>query len=105
MPIEAPTRSQVIETMMKEMGCNENFISSQSIIDRIERVDFETIVLAGQQMMFCGIRMKGGFVVTGKPAVCMDPDNWRDEIGHKVSFENAFSEIYKLEAYRTMCSE
>lgn len=104
MPIEAPKRSVEIQEMMRKMGCNGNFISSQSIIDRIESVDYETIVLAGQQMMYCGIRMKGGFVVTGKPSVCMDPNNWRDEIGQKISFENAFQEIYKLEAYRSMTS-
>jgi len=101
---EAPKRSVEIQEMMRKMGCNDNFISSQSIIDRIEEVDYETIVLAGQQMMFCGIRMKGGFVVVGKPSVCIDPANWRDEIGQKVSFENAFQEIYKLEAYRTVCT-
>ena len=52
--------------------------------------------------MYCGIKMKGGFVVTGKPAACIDPDNWRDEIGEKVSFDNTFSEIWQLEAYLKM---
>ncbi|WP_269519503.1 Gp49 family protein [Alteromonas sp. BMJM2] len=103
--VEAPKRSVVIQDMMKKLGCDGAFISSQSIIDRIEDVDFQTIELAGQKMMYCGIRMKGGFVVTGKPSVCISPENWRDEIGQKISFENAFQEIYKLEAYRFMTSE
>ncbi|EGQ8157904.1 hypothetical protein GUA36_11065 [Vibrio parahaemolyticus] len=32
----------------------------------------------------------------------MDPENWRDQIGRQVSFNNTFEEIYKLEAYRKM---
>ncbi len=50
-------------------------------------------------MMFCGIKMKGDFVQVGKPSVCIDPDNWREEIGKQVSYDNAFSELWKLEAY------
>ena len=52
--------------------------------------------------MYCGIKMDNGFVVVGKPATCIDPENWRDEIGRKVSYDNAFSEIWRLEAYRKL---
>lgn len=88
-----------IEEMMQELGCKGEYISSKSIIDRIDTVEFKTIHLCGQRFMYCGIKMKGGFVVTGKPSVCIDPENWREEIGKKISYENAFNEIYRLEAY------
>lgn len=58
--------------------------------------------MAGNKFMYCGIRMIGEFVVVGKPAACIDPENWRDEIGQQISFNNTFEEIYKLEAYRKM---
>lgn len=93
-----------VEEMMKELGCTGEHISASGIKDKIEEIDFQTITLAGNKFMYCGIRMKGGFVVTGRPAACIDPANWRDEIGKKVSFDNTFSEIWRLEAYLKMGS-
>ncbi|MFV8383415.1 Gp49 family protein [Vibrio parahaemolyticus] len=92
--------STEIQTMMAELGCTGDKVKSQDIVDRIEEVDFQTVTLAGHKFMYCGIRMKGGFVVVGEPSVCIDPANWRDEIGRQVSFNNTFEQIYKFEAYR-----
>lgn len=89
-----------VTKMMKDLGCKAKAVSKELIDSRIELVDYQVVEIAGQQMMFCGIRLKGGFVVVGKPAVCISPENWRDEIGRKISFDNSFSEIWKLEAYR-----
>lgn len=91
-----------VEKMMEEKGCTGDRITSELINSRITEVDYQTIVIAGQKLMFCGIKMDNGFVVIGKPATCIDPDNWRDEIGQKISYDNSFSEIWKLEAYRKL---
>jgi hypothetical protein len=91
-----------VAKMMEALGCTGEHISASGIQDRIEEIDYQTIELAGNKFMYCGIKLKGGFVVVGKPAACIDPDNWRDEIGQKVSFDNSFSEIWRLEAYRKM---
>ncbi len=91
-----------VEKMMKEQGCTGDRITSEGIKARIVEVDYQTVTLAGQKLMYCGIRMDNGFVVVGKPATCIDPANWRDEIGQKISYDNTFSEIWKLEAYRKM---
>ncbi|EMF7386147.1 Gp49 family protein [Vibrio parahaemolyticus] len=91
-----------IQEMMEELGCTDKRVKPQDIVDRIEEIDFQTVTLAGNKFMYCGIKMKGGFVVVGKPATCIDPENWRDQIGRQVSFNNTFEEIYKLEAYRKM---
>lgn len=91
-----------VTKMMKDLGCTAKAVTKELIESRIEQVDYQTVQIAGQKMMFCGIRLKGGFVAVGKPAVCISPENWRDEIGQKVSFDNTFSEIWKLEAYRLM---
>lgn len=91
-----------IEEMMKELNCDAEYISSQSIRDKIEAVDFAKVNLCGRMFMYCGILMDNGFVVVGKPSACISPENWRDAIGRKVSFENTFDEIYQLEAYRSM---
>ncbi|HCE2508297.1 Gp49 family protein [Vibrio parahaemolyticus] len=91
-----------IQEMMEVLGCTGKRVKPQDIVDRVEEIDFQTVTLAGNKFMYCGIKMKGGFVVVGKPATCIDPENWRDQIGRQVSFNNTFEEIYKLEAYRKM---
>ncbi|MEY4684743.1 MAG: hypothetical protein RLZ25_1202, partial [Pseudomonadota bacterium] len=79
-----------------------NRITKELIESRIREVDYKIVDLAGQKLMFCGIRMDNQFVVVGKPATCIDPSNWRDEIGKKISYDNTFDEIWKLEAYRRL---
>lgn len=101
LPVQFKPKTDIQE-MMETLGCTGDRVKPQDIVDRIEEIDFQTVNIAGNKFMHCGIRMIGGFVVVGKPATCIDPDNWRDEIGQQVSFNNTFEEIYKLEAYRKM---
>ncbi len=100
--MEGLTPNTDIQKMMESLGCTGDSVKPKDIVERIECIEFETVTIAGNKFMYCGIRMLGGFVVVGKPATCIDPSNWRDEIGRKVSFDNSFDEIYKLEAYRKM---
>lgn len=94
-----------VAKMMEEQECTGERITKELIESKMQRVQYQTVELAGQKMMFCGIRMDNGFVVVGKPATCIDPANWRDEIGQKISYDNAFEEIWKLEAYRKLSAE
>lgn len=91
-----------IAKMMDDLDCTGDRVTKESIEARIEDVDYQTVIIAGQKMMYCGIRMKGGFVAVGKPAVCIDPSNWRDEIGRTISYDNSFAELWRLEAYHKM---
>lgn len=91
-----------VEKMMKEKGCTGDRVTRELIESRIVMVDYQTVTIAGQKFMYCSIRMDNGFVVVGKPAACIDPANWRDEIGQKISYNNAFSELWRLEAYRKL---
>ena len=91
-----------VAKMMDEQGCTGERITKELIQSRIQEVDYQTVVIAGQKLMFCGIKMDNGFVVVGKPATCIDPENWRDSIGMKISFDNAFEDIWRLEAYRKL---
>lgn len=92
-----------VTEMMKDLGCTGKRVTKELIKSRITEVDYQTVVIAGQKMMYCGIRMDNDFVAIGKPATCIDPANWRDEIGQKISYDNSFEELWKLEAYRMMC--
>lgn len=91
-----------IAKMMAEQGCEGDRITKELIESRIVEVDYQTVVIAGQKLMFCGIKMDNSFVVVGKPATCIDPANWRDEIGQKISYDNTFDDIWRLEAYRKL---
>lgn len=91
-----------VESMIKELRCTGKRVSKDSIESRIKDVQYQTVEICGQKLMYCGIRMDCGFVVVGDPATCIDPANWRDEIGQKVSYDNSFGEIWKLEGYRLM---
>lgn len=97
-----PKNCEQIEQMIKDQGCTGKRVTRDLITSRIVEVDYQTIVIAGQKMMYCGIKMDNGFVAVGKPATCIDPANWRDEIGQQVSYDNSFEELWKLEAYRMM---
>lgn len=100
-----PKNPDKIETMANELGCTGKRVTKELIESRIELVDYQTVVVAGQKLMYCGIKMDNGFTVVGKPATCMDPANWRDEIGREVSYDNSFAEIWRLEAYRMMSED
>lgn len=91
-----------IAQMMEEEGCTGDRITKELIESRIANVEYQTIIIAGQKLMYCGIKMDNGFVVVGKPATCIDPANWRDSIGQQISYDNTFSEIWRLEAYRKL---
>lgn len=93
---------ETVEKMMDDLGCTGDRITKELIESRIKEVDYQIVTLAGQKLMFCGIKMDNSFVVVGKPATCIDPENWRDEIGKKISYDNTFDEIWRLEAYRKL---
>lgn len=92
----------VVEKMAVDLKCDAPRVTKELIESRIVAKEFVTIELCGNKFMYCGLKMDNGFVVVGKPAACVSPENWRDEIGQKVSYDNAFSEIWRLEAYRMM---
>ena len=93
---------ETIERMMDDLECVGRRVTKELIESRIVEVDYQTVTIAGQKLMYCGIRMDNGFVAVGKPATCIDPANWRDEISRKISYDNTFDDVWRLEAYRMM---
>lgn len=91
-----------VAKMMDDLGCTGDRVTEELIKSRIAEVDYATVVIAGQKLMFCGIKMDNGFVAVGKPATCIDPANWRDEIGQKISYDNSFELLWAYEAYRKL---
>jgi len=95
-----PQNPDKIETMIQEHKLTGRRVTKELIESRVIEVEYQIVLLCGQKLMYCGIKMDNGFTVVGRPATCVDPENWRDEIGREISYDNSFSELWRLEAYR-----
>lgn len=51
-----------------------------------------------QTLTFCIITLENGFTVTGESA-CASPENFNEEIGKKIAYQNAREKIWLLEGY------
>lgn len=65
---------------------------------RDETVDTATYPEALNLLTFCVITLKNGFTVTGESA-CASPENFDEEIGKKIAYDNAREKIWLLEGY------
>lgn len=50
-------------------------------------------------LMICVVTLKNGFTVTGESAG-ISPENFREDIGRRVSYKNALDKLWPLEGYR-----
>ena len=62
---------------------------------RITGTDFTRLT---DTLTVCVITMQNGFTVTGESA-CAAVENYNQELGEKISFENAFDKLWPLEGY------
>jgi hypothetical protein len=65
---------------------------------REETVNMATYPSALDLLTFCVITLKNGFTVTGESA-CASPENFNEEIGQKIAYDNAVNKIWPLEGY------
>jgi len=65
---------------------------------RDEMVDTATYPSALDLLTFCVITLKNGFTVTGESS-CASPENYNQEIGQKIAYDNAVNKIWALEGY------
>lgn len=91
-----------VEQMVESENCDKERVSQSLIDSRIVDTEYQTVLFCGVKMMFCGIKMDNGFVCVGKPAACINPENWRDSIGKKIAYDNAYDALWALEGYRKM---
>jgi len=87
---------QSIEKEINDKGLNAPRLSPELI---------DSIVVAGSYYVFpetqltvCCLALKNGFTVTGESA-CASPENFNEEIGRKIAYENARNKIWMLEGY------
>lgn len=84
-----------IEQELKDRGLNAPRLSPERIDSVI--VSEEFWVFQGKHMVCC-LTLLNGFTVTGESAV-VSPENFREDIGKRLSREKARDKVWAMEAY------
>ena len=85
-----------IEKELNEKGLNAPRLCPADIDKVIKSKTF--INLPSGKCMICEITLTNGYTVRGESA-CVSSENFNQEIGEKISFEDARKKIWGLEAY------
>ena len=89
-------KEQEIEKQIQEKGLNTPRLSPDKIDAVIVSKTFTN--LPSGKCMICEITLKNGFTVRGESSV-ISKENFDEEIGKKISFEDARNKIWGFEGY------
>jgi hypothetical protein len=84
------------EAMIQDRGLNAPRLTPEKIEAAIVGETFTT--LPSGKVMVCELTLRNGFTVRGDAAV-VSKANFNEEIGRKVSRENAKKKVWELEGY------
>ncbi|WP_349935033.1 Gp49 family protein [Acetobacter sp. A11-2] len=85
-----------IEQEIQAKGLNAPRITPDHINNTIQ--DIEYLRPKCGVLTICVLTLANGFTVTGESA-CASPENFNEEIGRNIAFENARQKIWALEGY------
>lgn len=85
-----------IEKEIQEKGLNAPRLTPKLIDEAIRTADY--YIFPGTTVTVCCITLRNGFNVVGESA-CASPENFDEEIGRKIAFDNAKEKIWSLEGY------
>jgi len=88
---------QSTEQMIQDKGLTAPRLRPEDIVDA-KIIGSTFTKLPSGKCMICEITLANGFTVRGE-AACVSPENFDEEIGRKVSLENAVDKIWPLEGY------
>jgi hypothetical protein len=94
------TSESDIEKEIQSKGLTAPRLTPQDI-DAVIVNDTYTTLPSGK-VMICELTLTSGFTVRGESA-CVSIANFNEEIGRKISYENARDKIWELEGYRLQC--
>lgn len=92
-------RGDEIENEIQSKGLTAPRVTPDMIddaIDDIAAVQYHQF--PGTTVTVCCIPLKNGFTVVGESA-CASPENFDQELGRKIAFDNAKQKIWALEGY------
>ncbi len=85
-----------IEAEIQSKGLNAPRLTPAKIDETIVGEAF--YVFPGTTLTVCALTLRNGFIVTGESAAA-SPANFDEEIGRKISRDNARNKIWALEGY------
>jgi hypothetical protein len=85
-----------IDQMIQAKGVTRPRITPQDIDDAIRSESYTK--LPSGKVMVCELTLRNGFTVRGEAAV-VSKENFNEDIGRKISRENARDKIWELEGY------
>lgn len=85
-----------IEQEIQAKGLNAPRITPDHISNTIKDIEF--LCPKCGVLTICVLTLVNGFTVTGESA-CASPENFNEEIGRNIAFENARQKIWALEGY------
>lgn len=86
-----------IEAMVQSYGLTYPRVTPQDVDDTIKAETYTT--LPSGKVMVCELTLRNGFTVRGEAAV-VSKANFNEEMGRKISRENARKKVWELEGYR-----
>ena len=88
--------SKDTEQMIQDLGANKApRITPEDVLAKVAQVTYHRLT---EVLTVCVIRTQNGFTVTGESA-CASPENYNQEIGEKIAYDEAFGKLYGLEGY------
>ena len=86
-----------LEKEIKEKGLTAARITPSLIDSKIKEAKYH--LFDGTCLIVCCLVLDNGYTVTGESA-CASPENFDEDIGEKIAFDNAREKIWALEGYR-----
>jgi hypothetical protein len=90
------TKDQELEYEIQNKGLNAPRLNPAKIDSVINKIDY--IVLPCGRTTICQLTLMNGYSVTGESAA-VSKENFDEQIGRKIAFENARDKIWALEGY------
>jgi hypothetical protein len=91
---------QEIESEVQAKGLNAPRVTLADLEANIAEVEYvKHVSVSGKILRWAVITTQNGFAVTGKPSAAVSIENDNQEIGEKVAFDNAKSELWPLMGY------
>lgn len=87
---------KLIEAEIQEKGLTAPRLTPQLIDEAIASEQY--YVFPGTTLTVCALTLRNGYIVIGESAAA-SPENFNQEIGRKISRENARNKIWALEGY------
>jgi hypothetical protein len=87
---------QEVEKAIQQSGATAPRLTPSDITEAITSAAY--YVFPGTTLTVCCLTLKNGFNVIGESAAA-SPENFKEEIGKQIAYENARNKIWALEGY------